>query len=108
MIRIDTIEGWQKVKAQSTEQPVLIYKHSVMCGNCHVAHDNIRDALDAGILNEPVYIVDTLEATEISDTISEELDIPHGSPQVIVMKDRQAIYAANSNSINPEEIAERL
>lgn len=88
---------------ESAEKYVLIFKHSTRCSvsrmalrqfeNEFVSHDKITP-----------YFLDLLEYRVISNAIAEQFGVTHQSPQLILIKNGEAIYDASHNSIEAEDL----
>ena len=53
-----------------------------------------------------LYFLDLLTYRDISNEIGSEFDVFHQSPQLIVIKNGEAIYHASHNDINSKSIKE--
>jgi bacillithiol system protein YtxJ len=88
---------------ESTEKPVLIFKHSTRCGisrNVLKRFENEFD-LDGKVIP---YFLDLLEHRSISNAIANRFGIIHQSPQLIVIKDGNAIYDASHDSVDANSL----
>ena len=50
------------------------------------------------------YLLDLLSHRDISNTIAQDLQVTHESPQVLVIKDGICVYHASHSAIRYEEI----
>lgn len=89
----------------STEKPVLIFKHSTRCSISRMVLKQFENEFD---LDEKVvpYFLDLLEYRNISNEIASRFEVQHQSPQIIVIKDGNAVYHASHESIAVEKLAE--
>jgi bacillithiol system protein YtxJ len=91
----------------SKSNPVLIFKHSTQCPISSHAYNELREfAASAGELT--CGLVRVIEDREISHTIAERFNVPHESPQVIVIKDGRAAWHASHWSITIESLNDAL
>lgn len=81
---------WADARAQSEEQPVLLFKHSNACPVSAKADGEMQElAADAAL---PVYKLVVQNSRALSDEIAEALDVRHETPQAIVLDDRTATF----------------
>lgn len=90
----------------NTEKPQLFFKHSTRCAVSAMA----LNAFESSWTNEDVDInfIDLLAHRDVSLKLAEMTGIRHESPQVIVIKDREIIYAESHSNINSGRIETRL
>ncbi|PSO46650.1 MAG: bacillithiol system redox-active protein YtxJ [Parcubacteria group bacterium SW_4_46_8] len=101
-------EVWEKVLKQSQSSPVLVFKHSNTCPISEQAHKEIKALEQKSGFEDNMYIIVIQRAREISDTIEEDLDVTHESPQVIMIYNREAVYTEDHEDISAEKIAKEL
>jgi bacillithiol system protein YtxJ len=86
-------DDWADARAQSEEQPVLLFKHSSACPVSAKANGEMKElAADAPL---PVYKLVVQDSRALSDEIAETLDVRHETPQAIVLNDRTATFDAS-------------
>lgn len=83
----------------SNDQAVLIFKHSTRCSISRMALKNFEKEFD---LEEKIapYFLDLLNHRDISNEIANRFEVVHQSPQLIVIKNGKAIYAASHSDID--------
>ena len=86
-----SLEQLDSVVNESKEQPVVIFKHSTSCSISSMAFDRLQRAWDDADNVKPYYL-DLIKYREISNQIAEKFGVMHQSPQVIILKDGEAIY----------------
>jgi len=83
-------DDWADARAQSEEQPVLLFKHSNACPVSAEADREMRElAADEPV---PVYKLVVQNSRALSDEIAEALDVRHETPQAIVLEDCAATF----------------
>lgn len=86
----------------SMREPVVLFKHSIMCGASH------RARREMGLLTQdndpPVYEVIVQDARPLSKKIEAAYGIRHQSPQVIVLYQRQPIFDASHGRVTAEAV----
>jgi bacillithiol system protein YtxJ len=88
---LTSLDQLETVISDSNEQPVVIFKHSTRCSISSMALDRLQRAWDNGENVKP-YFLDLIQYRNISNQIAEKFGVMHQSPQVIIIKDGQAIY----------------
>lgn len=88
-----------QIKAESAEQPILIFKHSTTCSISAMALSRMeRNWSDsAGI--KPYYL-DLLAYRPISNQIADTFGVDHQSPQVLLIQNGECVYDASHMSIS--------
>ncbi len=86
----------------------LIFKHSTRCSISLMAKKKLE--LEADLISEdlPTYYLDSLNYREISNTIAELFQVPHQSPQILLIKNGECVFEATHSDISAEEIAEQM
>ncbi len=88
-----------EIKEASHHKLQLIFKHSTRCIISKMALKNfesdflVHDVIDA-------YYLDLISYREISNKIADNFGITHQSPQILLIKDGVAVYAASHESID--------
>lgn len=86
----------------------LIFKHSTRCSISLMAKKKLE--LEAACIppDLPVYYLDLLNYREISNSVADLFQVPHQSPQVLLIKDGECVFEATHSDISAEELAEQL
>jgi len=103
---ITTIEDWQSCLAGSAVEPVFLFKHSTRCPISAAAHDAVTRYIDkAGATGPAFHLVKVIESRPLSNAVAEALGVEHKSPQLILIRNGQAVWSASHYGINAENIA---
>lgn len=95
----------ETIKEESTQQPVVIFKHSTRCSISAMAKGRLdRDKAPDNIL---FYYLDLIQHRPISNKIAEEFHVHHESPQILIIKNRECVYDESHNGISMQDIAEQ-
>lgn len=106
---LTTVEEWKEVLSSSSEQPVFVFKHSTSCSVSAGAWEEFQKYLQDSPNQQVQYVyVKVIESRPVSNQIAEELGVKHESPQVILVKDQEAIWHTSHFKITKEVIAEQL
>jgi bacillithiol system protein YtxJ len=85
--------------AESDEEPVILYKHDFACGISANAYREL-----AAVPGE-VSLIDVERQKGLAAEVAHRTGIEHESPQVIVLRNGQPVYAASLWDISGEEVA---
>lgn len=87
----------------SFEQPVLIFKHSTRCIVSKTVLKRFESTFDREGKVLP-YFLDLLERRDISNEIASRFGVVHQSPQLIVIKEGNAIFNASHDNIDAHHL----
>jgi bacillithiol system protein YtxJ len=95
----------QEIKALSVTKPVLIFKHSTRCSVSSMSLDRLmRNWKTDDEAKVVPYFLDLIANRSLSNQIEEEFNIPHESPQVILIRNGQSVYDTSHYGISYPEI----
>ena len=96
-----------EVTAISSEKPVVIFKHSTRCSISRMALKQFEREYD---LNETVdaYFLDLIAHRDISNEIASRFNVYHESPQLILIKNGQAVYDVSHSDIDAMALKEKV
>lgn len=103
--KLDKLSQLDQIKEESKARPVVIFKHSTRCSISSMAWNRMErswKAEDSGRIS--AYFLDLIAHRDISNAIVSEFGVDHASPQVIVIKDGQAVYDNSHMGINYRDI----
>ena len=107
--------NWNKIESQdqleaalekSKENPVVIFKHSTRCSISAVALNRLERQWDDSAEKVSPYYLDLIRYRSISDEIAQKLEIPHESPQMLIIQDGKCIDESSHFSISFDTIKE--
>lgn len=102
LIRLDSIESLDRTLARSMTEPVVVFKHSSLCGiSAHLL--NQVEAIEAD-----VHVVVVQESRPVSNAIEQRTGVRHASPQAFVLRGGRVVYHASHYGIDPKRIAELI
>lgn len=96
-----------EILEKSKERTQVIFKHSTRCSISKTVW-NRMERTDLLMETADYYYLDLIAYRAISNKVAEVLDVPHESPQVLVIKDGKAVYNADHFEIEAEELAGQL
>jgi bacillithiol system protein YtxJ len=100
--RIQDSKALQELLEQSSEKPVVIFKHSTTCSVSARAYEEM-----AG-LGGQVALIEVQSARELSREIATSTGIEHESPQVIILRNGEPVWHASHWNITKEKVEQAL
>jgi bacillithiol system protein YtxJ len=85
----------------------VIYKHSPRCGACLASEREVAFFAE-GHPDVPVYRVDVVARSELARAIARRLDVPHESPQIILLSGGRAVWSASHWEVRAFDLEERI
>jgi bacillithiol system protein YtxJ len=95
IVRPQRIEDLDRLLAQTSERPLLLFKHSVTCGTSAEALDELIDHLNEDRLDARYAIVTVQSHRELSNAVSARLGIRHETPQALLIRNGRVIWSAS-------------
>ena len=90
--------------AESSERPVLLFKHSRTCGISCEALDELHAHLKRGGTRAAYKMITVQSHRRVSDTVAQRLGVRHETPQAILLKDGRPVWNASHFRITADEI----
>jgi len=95
----------QQLITDSAERTQVIFKHSTRCAISSMAKSRLeRNFQPAGI---DFYLLDLLAHRPLSLKIADIFNVPHESPQVLLIKKGRCYYDESHSGIRMEDILEK-
>lgn len=101
---IKTTDEWHDLYETSTEQPVLLFKHSTTCPVSANAFKEFQTYLPNRTSDVAPVVVTVPDHREVSNRIAQDLDVKHESPQAIFIVEKQAAWDASHGNITEDEL----
>lgn len=99
-LQLDSIDTLQKMKEQSFERPVVVFKHSTSCGVSSMAKHQLEVDWDIATEEAFFYYLDLWTYRNISNAVAEEFKVVHQSPQIIILKDGEVVFTTSHHAIH--------
>jgi len=93
--RLQRIEDFDRLLAESAERPLLLFKHSLTCGTSAEALDELIDHLSADKLDAHYAIVTVQSHRELSREVAARLGVRHETPQALLIHKGRVIWSAS-------------
>jgi bacillithiol system protein YtxJ len=101
---LDSIDQLKNIIANSKIRPKVIFKHSTRCGISRMALNQFERNYESGGKDAGYYLLDLLEHRDVSNEVAALLNVPHQSPQVIVIDNEQVIHTESHHGIDVKKI----
>lgn len=99
---LQTEEQLKEIINESHEKPVAIFKHSIRCSISSMAKRRLERNWDIAEDSLTIYYLDLITFRSVSNKIVEVFEIQHESPQIILVKDGEAIFHTSHSDISVE------
>jgi len=96
----------QKIIVRSQEKPQVIFKYSPHCDISETILQRFKE--DCCPIHIDFHFLDLTTYKHISEKVSETFHVSQQSPQIILIKDGEAIFEESNSSISLPEILEHL
>ncbi len=102
--QLTEMQTLDEITARSKEKPVAILKHSTRCGISRMVLRQFEQEYDLKEGEVELYFLDLLSYRDISNKIASKFNVPHESPQLIIIRDGKAVYTASHNEISANSL----
>lgn len=80
------------IREESNSKPVLIFKHSSRCSISRLALDRLERKWGQEAQGIKPYFLDLISYRDISNHVAHQFDVEHESPQVLLIRNGNAVY----------------
>lgn len=105
---LDSLSDISNIETASHSRTQIIFKHSTRCSISQMAFNRINKVLKEVKSKAEVHYLDLLRHRDVSDAIAKHWDIPHESPQLLIIKNGKLTYHASHSGIQPDETINQL
>ena len=107
------IEDLDQLLAASGTRPLLLFKHSYSCGISAEALDELVGHLDSAVASNgtdsPLYAMVTVQThREVSNAVTRKLGVRHETPQALLVRDGQVVWAASHHRVTAATVSAAL
>jgi len=101
----NSVEQLQAIKELSKQKAVLIFKHSTRCSISRTALDRLQRHWQPEEMPsiKPFYL-DLLRHPDVSSLVAREFAVEHESPQVLIIRNGEAVYHRSHLEIDYRDI----
>jgi bacillithiol system protein YtxJ len=90
--QLTALDQLEKVKAESADKIILIFKHSTRCNISRMTMDRLqREWTDNELPEVALFYLDLLQHRDISNAVAEEFGVEHQSPQVLLVSNGKSV-----------------
>jgi len=95
----------EEIRDRSAERPQVIFKHSTRCSTSAL----VKSRLERGAKPRDIdfYYLDLLSHRPISNKIADSFQVPHESPQILIIRNGECVYDESHLGISMDDIVER-
>lgn len=94
----------EDISQGSYERPAAILKHSTSCGISRMVLRQFEKDYNIDADKIDLYFLDLLRYREISNKIASRFNVPHESPQLIILKEGKVVYDTSHGAIAAESL----
>ena len=94
----------EEIKQKSYQRPQVIFKHSTRCSISSTVLNRLKRFVIPD--NTDFYYLDLIAHKDISLKIATDFQVPHQSPQILIIKDGEAVYDESHMAITADKIEE--
>mgnify|MGYP003492721159 CR=1 FL=1 len=95
----------REILEESKTITVMIFKHSSRCSTSRMVLDRLaRKWKEEETSHLKTYFLDLISFREISNSIASEFDVPHESPQVLIIENGRSVYDRSHFDIDYDQI----
>lgn len=107
-VNLQREEQVEEIIEVSKATPVLIFKHSTTCGISRMVLKQFEKDYDIDKKDLEPYFLDLKKYRSISNLVASTFNVPHESPQVLIIKEGKAVFNDSHGSINVAEIKKQI
>ena len=108
LTELHTLEEWMQAKEQSSQTPVIVFKHSTTCPISARAHSEYESFLQADETDAACYLVKVIENRDVSNQIEADTGVKHESPQVFLIQNNEVCWHTSHSNITADSINDAL
>ena len=99
-IPLTDMKQLEEIKKTSIKEPIAIFKHSTRCGISSMVINRFQESFTEDMKHIKVYYLDLLSYRNISDEVGYTFQVMHQSPQLLIIKNGEAVAHASHYTIN--------
>ena len=105
---LETMDQFEDAIKGSYNRPIVLFKHSVTCGISARAKFMLEDRWDFNENDFDFYYLDLLSFRNISNEIADRFKVRHQSPQILIVRDGQAVFDMSHHRISADSLKSAL
>ena len=105
---LETSDELRDLVDQSHGKPAVIYKHSSRCGTSFFVRKRLEMDWSFKDGEIDIYFLDLIKHRELSDEVSRTFGVRHESPQILVIRDGEAVFDTSHGGVSVSAIKSAL
>lgn len=105
---LNSNELFDSIREKSYEMPQIIFKHSTSCGISARGRRNMEKFYNSGNLECHIWEVYVIEDRDVSQSITYYFNVPHKSPQVILINKGEVQWHFSHFRINEKKLNKEI
>ncbi|MFQ3577118.1 MAG: bacillithiol system redox-active protein YtxJ [Cytophagales bacterium] len=106
---LSSIEQAKELIASSVSKPVVFFKHSTRCSISSSSLARVERQWKSDLDSKFRFVfLDLIKHRDVSNFLAEKLNVEHQSPQMILVKNNQAVFDSSHNAITLTDLEEQL
>ena len=101
---LSTADDLAAAMATSDDRPVVLFKHSEMCGSSYRAQREVKKLAD----EIDVFRLVVQRAREVSRIVEDTMSIRHQTPQAILVHHRVPVFHASHGRVTAEALRKEI
>lgn len=98
-----------QLQETSHERPIIIFKHSTRCSISSMALSRLERAWNEQEMESAdAFFLDLIHHRDVSQKIAESFQIPHQSPQLLLIHHEKCVYDTSHMGISYRELKKHL
>ena len=97
-----------EITIASNEKPIAIFKHSTRCSVSRMALKQFENEYALNDNEVTPYFLDLITFRDVSNEIASHFQVMHQSPQLILIKNGNAVYHVSHNEIDALELKTKV
>ena len=107
--QLESEKTLEEIKEISTQQPVIVFKHSTRCPVSHMALSWFERSWDEEEMQGVTpYYLDLISYRNVSNKVAEVFNVQHESPQLLLIKNGEVTYHTSHSDISYKELKKKL
>ncbi|OIQ16881.1 MAG: thioredoxin family protein [Flavobacterium sp. MedPE-SWcel] len=102
------IQQLDTIVNESSETPVLIFKHSTRCSISRMALRSFEQEYEIAEDDLKPYYLNLLEYRNISNEIASRFGVMHQSPQILLIKNGKVLHYASHSDIDARTVQSKI
>jgi bacillithiol system protein YtxJ len=95
LTHLQHIDELDALLAESSERPLLLFKHSASCGTSYEALDELIDHLNDERLPARYAMITVQTHRELSTAVAKRLGVRHETPQALLIRKGRVVWSAS-------------